>query len=96
MVYSTGQAATLLYSNRCPKCRFLSAVLVRMSIGMLRRVPIEGSGSAAFYDQHPEGRGYPALIDEERITTGPAVFMAVPLFVLRAWCSGLRHWVMRR
>jgi len=83
--------AVLLYAQGCPKCRFLSAVLIVLAAGALRRVPLERTEYAGFYEDHPEGRGYPALIDDGRVTAGRAVFAAVPLFVVKSWYRGVKR-----
>jgi hypothetical protein len=82
--------AILLYAGACPKCRFLSALLVKLAIGSMRRVPMEREEAWHFYFvEHPEAKGLPALVEGERFTYGRRVFFAVPRLILQTWWSAL-------
>jgi predicted DCC family thiol-disulfide oxidoreductase YuxK len=86
------EKAVLLYAGRCPKCRFLSALLVKLSLGSMRRVPLERDEARQFYRvEHPEAQGLPALSEGERFTFGWRVFFAVPRLILQTWWGALTH-----
>lgn len=84
----------LLYAGTCPKCRFVSAFLVALALGTLTRLPLDHEEAQAFHREHPEARGYPALIQgpigAERMTWGLGLLAAVPRLLLGAWWSKLR------
>ena len=78
----------LLYAERCPKCRFLSRFVTVLALGALERVPLESEQARRFYDQeHPEAKGYPALVEGDRFTFGARVLLAVPRLIIRVWTS---------
>lgn len=78
--------AVLLYAQRCPKCRFLSRLVTLLALGAIERVPLEHDDARRFYDQeHPEAKGYPALVEADRFTFGARVLLAVPRLIVRTW-----------
>lgn len=82
--------AVLLYAGACPKCRFLSALLVKLSLGAMRRLPMEREEARRFYFvEHPEAKGLPALAEGDRFTYGWRVVLAVPRLILRTWWTAL-------
>jgi predicted DCC family thiol-disulfide oxidoreductase YuxK len=83
--------AVLLYAGRCPKCRFLSAVVVALSLGTLSRMPLEREEVEQFYlRDHPEARGDPVLVERDRFTYGRRVFFAVPRLIAQTWWTAFR------
>jgi len=81
--------AILLYAGACPKCQFLSSVIVKLSLGAIRRVPMEREEADRFYVEHREARGYPALVEGERFTYGLGVLRSVPRLILQTWWRAL-------
>jgi predicted DCC family thiol-disulfide oxidoreductase YuxK len=80
----------LLYAGACPKCRFLSALLVKLSLGAMRRVAMEREEAKQFYRvEHPDAKGLPALSEGDRFTFGWRVFFAVPRLILQTWWHAL-------
>jgi predicted DCC family thiol-disulfide oxidoreductase YuxK len=85
---------SLFYKATCPPCRQLSRVAVGLSLGHIRRVPLESDEARALYDRYPEHRGQLMLRHGDRVWFGLDVLKAVPGAVLRTWrraaSAGLR------
>jgi predicted DCC family thiol-disulfide oxidoreductase YuxK len=81
----------LLYAGACPKCRAVSRILIALSLGTMRRVPMEREEAHAFYDARPEARGRPALVAGEELTYGWPVVLAVPRLLARVWMQRIRN-----
>lgn len=81
-----GKRPLLLYAGSCPKCRFLSWLVVALSLGVVRRVPLERPEWKRFYEvDHPEARGYPVLFRRGRPVLGARVFWMVPVVLIETW-----------
>jgi hypothetical protein len=85
-MYEYDPRPVLLYAGACPKCRFLSALLVWLSLGSLRRVPLDRPDAEQFYDRdHREARGRPAIVEDRRIIYGWRLILALPRLIARSW-----------
>lgn len=81
----TGVAHPLLfYRATCPRCRFLSAALVALSVGIMRRVPNTSAEATAIFDARGVERGKLALLHRGRLHVGRSVFAYAWVAVL--WC----------
>lgn len=80
------RAALLFFKRQCPPCVVLSRLAVVLSLGAVRRVPLDAAQARDFYAQHPALEGMPVLVHGGRVAAGPAVFLALPRVVAaRAW-----------
>ena len=78
--------AILLYAGACPKCRFLSRLIVILALGSVRRVPLDRAEAENFYRvEHRDARGKPALVEGEKMTFGWRVVVALPRVLVRSW-----------
>jgi hypothetical protein len=81
----------LLYAGRCPRCRFLSRLIVALSLGMIERVPLDRAEAERFYYvEHPDARGRPALVDGDRMVWGWPVVPATFRVIGRTWIQKIR------
>ena len=87
----TREKAILLYAGACPKCRFLSRMIIILALGSMTRVTLDRAEAEQFYRvDHLEARGKPALVEGETMTFGWRVMIAVPRLILKTWWSLLR------
>ena len=83
--------SVLVYAGRCPKCRFLSRVIVALSLGSIVREPLDRAEAERFYYlEHPEARGLPALITDGELAFGWSVVPATFRALARQWLTRLR------
>lgn len=75
--------AALLYRHSCRKCRVLSAAAVLLSLGTIRRIPLDSSGAEDLYRRFPQTRGKLALVDGPRSWLGWEVFGGAIVTVCR-------------
>ena len=75
---------TLFYKPTCPPCRWMSKMAVILSLGVIRRVPIDSREAAALYRHHPDNEGQLMLREGTRVTFQRRVFAAVPRIILTA------------
>jgi len=89
------QRPTLFYKHTCPPCQWMSRLACLLSLGVIRRRPLDSREAEELYRRFPEHAGQLVLIDLDRVTFGRMVFAAVPGAVLHHWitASGTR---MRR
>ncbi len=80
-----GPRPLLLYRHTCGKCRFISRLLVALSLATIQRAPIRSAEAERVLRQHPESKGKLALIRGTEIVTGWPVVPAVVRCVLRSW-----------
>ena len=84
-----GKRPTLFYAGRCPKCRFLSALVVATSLNFIRRVPIESDEDYQFYKNYPQAAQklviFHDLFGKEGLVIGRSVFVMTPFIILRIW-----------
>jgi hypothetical protein len=76
---------TLLYRANCPKCRFLSAAIVVLSCGWVRRIPVDSPEALQLYNRFGQTRGRLALLYRGSFRTG----WAIPVFTLIAVLWGV-------
>ena len=81
---------SLFYKNSCPPCRQLSRVALVLSLGHIRRVPLDSSEAEVIYAQYPARRGQLMLRHGERVWFGLDVLRAIPMAVLRTWVRAVR------
>jgi hypothetical protein len=82
----------LLYAGSCAKCRFLSRLVVILSLGTIERVPLERPEWQKFYyEDYPQARGYPVLFWNGQPRFGPRVFLLTTLVIVASW-----GWKLRR
>jgi predicted DCC family thiol-disulfide oxidoreductase YuxK len=86
----------LFYNGHCPPCQNLSQLVVRLSFGTIRRVPLQAAEAAEFYSRYPRYAGQILLIDGTRIAAGLRVFAALPRTVLAQWMQMLSGCRRRR
>ena len=77
-------APRLFYQPACPPCRWMSRLVVMLSLGVVRRVAVDGEEARQIHERYPDSRGQILLIDRGRVTFGRRVFAALPLAVLSA------------
>jgi hypothetical protein len=78
----------LLYAGSCPKCAFLSRLVVLLSLNTIHRVPLERPEWEKFYfEDYPQARGYPVLFVEGQPIFGARVFLAVPVLIVKTWLN---------
>jgi len=76
----------LFYAGACPLCRLLSRGVVLLSLGAIRRIPLDRAEAEAFFlRDHPESRGKPVLVHGGRIAAGAAVLPAILRAVAAVW-----------
>lgn len=73
----------LCYASACRLCRFLSAAIVLMSLGLIRRIPMELPAVRALYQENPHFGNRPILVHDRGIAMAFEVFRAVPAVVVR-------------
>lgn len=74
----------LLYRATCPRCRFLSRLLVGLSLGTLRRIPVDSDEARELYDLHGQERGKLAVLHRGRFTTGGRIVPALGIAIAEA------------
>jgi hypothetical protein len=72
-----GSFPVILYRARCPRCRFLSRLLVAISLGMLRRIPVDSAAAHEIYDRYGIERGKLALLYRQRLRTGRFIVLSL-------------------
>jgi predicted DCC family thiol-disulfide oxidoreductase YuxK len=76
----------LFYAGACPLCRLLSRGVVLLSLGAIRRVPLDRAAAEDFFlRDHPQARGKPVLVHGGRVAAGAAVLAAIPRAIAAAW-----------
>lgn len=85
----------LLYAGECPKCRWISKMLVTLALGSMIRVPLDRAEAEQFYQEHPEARGRPALVEDGRMTYGWQVLYSIPRLLVRVWWQRLSRCLSR-
>jgi len=85
-----GRRAALFFKRQCPPCAFVSRLAVVLSLGVIRRVPLDSAQARDFYAQYPALEGMPVLVHGARVVAGPAVFLAIPRVVAVRWWQRLR------
>jgi glutaredoxin-related protein len=86
----------LYYAGTCPKCRFLSKLVVRLSLNTIKRFPLEKDKMIEFYYiQHPEAKGYPVLFIGEKAILRYKVFFAVPFVIVLSWLRRIKGFQKR-
>ncbi|MEM6793143.1 MAG: hypothetical protein AAF725_04140 [Acidobacteriota bacterium] len=75
---------TLFFKPTCPPCRWMSKLAVILSLGVIRRVPIDSQEAAALYRNYPDKEGQLMLQEGTRVTFQRRVFAAVPRVILTA------------
>ena len=80
----------LFFDGHCPPCRWMSRLAVRLSLGSIRRVPLDSADARALYEAYPHARGQIVLLYRHHMSFGRPVFAALPLVVLTHWFGTLR------
>lgn len=93
---SSGIRPSLFYKNTCPPCRQLSRVALVLSVGHIRRVPLDSAEADIIYAEYPDKRGQLMLRHGARVWFGLDVLRAIPAAVVRTWLGALRATVMSR
>jgi hypothetical protein len=75
----------LLYRDTCPKCRFLSKLLVRLSLNRIERVPIASARAAEVVRLYPGCHQKLTLMDKGRFAIGWRVVPKAASCLLRSW-----------
>jgi hypothetical protein len=75
---------TLFYKNTCGPCGWMSRLAVVLSLGVIRRQPIDSAAAKALYARYPEHDGQLVLADGDRVTFGRRVFAEVPRVIVAA------------
>jgi hypothetical protein len=79
--------AILLYRQSCPRCRFLSRIVVVLSGRGVRRVPNDTPEAAELYERLGETVGKLALLHRGRLHTGRRVFAVAALAIADGWLA---------
>ena len=85
----------LLYAGECPKCRWISKMLIMLALGSMTRIPLDRAEAEQFYQDRPEARGRPALVEDGRMTYGWQVLYSVPRLLVRIWWQRLLQLLSR-
>ena len=83
----------LLYRATCTKCRALSLVVVSLSLGSVRRVPLSSPEASTLYEAHSMRPGKFALVGHRRMFTGWRAFpglVALAVLAIRSRLSKTR------
>lgn len=73
----------LLYRGTCAKCRLISRLVVGLSLGLVRRVPVLSPEARDLYDAYFIKSGKLALVGKGRMfTDARAVLEIVPMVLL--------------
>jgi len=75
--------SVLLYRGSCARCRVLSRLAVLLTLGTLRRVPLDSDEADRLRQLYPVTRGKLALIDGRRVVHGARVVVEAPRWMLR-------------
>jgi predicted DCC family thiol-disulfide oxidoreductase YuxK len=75
----------LFFDGHCPPCQWMSRLAVRLSLGTIRRVPLESAAAQRLYDRYPQARGQLVLLYRDHMYFGRPVFAALPPVVLGHW-----------
>ncbi|MEO1087725.1 MAG: hypothetical protein AAFY88_26120 [Acidobacteriota bacterium] len=75
---------TLFFKPTCPPCGWMSKLAVVLSLGVIRRVPIDSEEAAVIYRDHPGRDGQLMLREGRRVTFQRRVFAAVPRIIVTA------------
>jgi hypothetical protein len=94
---TTGERPALLYRSTCPKCRLLSGMIVALSCGWVRRVPVDAPEALQLYARFRQPSGRLALLYHGDFRTGReiwifavlALFEGVPGLAGRWFVAGL-------
>ena len=86
---SSGVRPSLFYKNTCPPCRQLSRVALVLSLGHIRRVPLDSAEAEVIYAEFPDKRGQLMLRHGARVWFGLDVLRAIPMAVVRTWLRAL-------
>jgi hypothetical protein len=62
----------------------MSRLAVLLSLGVIRRNPIDSQAARALYERYPGHDGQLVLVDRSRVTFGRRVFAAVPRVIAEA------------
>jgi hypothetical protein len=92
MVLTPGTYArpVLIYRDTCPKCRFLSRLVVLASLHSIHRIPIRSVDAENIMRLHPEISGKLALFHHSNAATGWSVVPLAMKCVVRSWIT--RWW----
>lgn len=77
--------AVLLYRERCPKCRLLSAVVATLSGGTIQRLGIGMHASEVFQQRFPATRGRLSFIVGTRHWVGSGAVLRIGLWCATPW-----------
>lgn len=86
---SSGVRPSLFYKNTCPPCRQLSRVALVLSLGHIRRVPLDSAEAEVIYAEYRDKRGQLMLRHGARVWFGLDVLRAIPMAVVRTWLRAL-------
>ncbi len=81
----TGVRPALLYRATCPKCRLLSAMIVSLSCGWVRRVPVDSPEAVRLYARFGQPPDRLALLYRDGFRTG----WTISIFTLTALLEGV-------
>jgi hypothetical protein len=91
----TQSRPALFYKHDCPPCQWMSRLAVILSLGVIRRVPLDSAEAKELYRKFPEHEGQLVLIGVGRPVFGRMVFAALPRTVLVTWATDIRGIVLR-
>jgi hypothetical protein len=80
-----GVRPALLYRATCPKCRVLSTMIVALSCGWIRRVPIDSPEALRLFAWFGQPGGRLALLYHGGFHSG----WTIPIFALAALFEGI-------
>lgn len=76
----------IYYQGYCTKCKFLSKMVVVLSLYMIERIPLEVDESIQlFFEDYPKAKGYPILFLGRIPIYNYWVFPAVPFAIILSW-----------
>lgn len=84
-----GWCDLVVFDERCPPCRFLSKLVVVLSLGVIRRAALRSEHANRLRQQLPNWKGELLFFDRDRMHLGPAVFAAIPRRVVQVYGSQL-------
>lgn len=87
----------IYYQGYCAKCRFLSKLVVVLSLYIIERIPLEVDESIQlFFEDYPKAKGYPILFLGQTPIYNYWVFPAVPFAIVLSWFYKLQSFVYSR
>jgi hypothetical protein len=91
---TTGNRPALLYRATCPKCRLLSGMIVALSCGWVRRVPVVAPEAMQLYARFGQPAGRLALLYHGDFRTGREIWIFAVLALFEGLAGVAGRWLV--